>query len=248
MTLLEVEDLCTSYGGTQALHGISFTVGEGEIVALLGSNGAGKTTTLRSISNLQRCTSGRIRFQGRDITRDRAHDIVAAGLGHVPEGRRVFKGLTVEENLNMGGYLSRRDRAVVLQRRDDVFELFPRLLERRQQLAGTMSGGEQQMLAIGRALMAHPALLALDEPSMGLSPANTRIVLRTIAKVRLRGTAVLLVEQNARQALRLADRAYVLENGRIVLEGPARDLAEDPRVQAAYLGGSVSDGMVGEQS
>ncbi len=238
MPLLAVADLRTFYGDTEALKGISFEVDPGEIVALLGSNGAGKTTTLRTLSGLQRPRSGSVRFDGRDITRARAHDVVAMGLGHVPEGRRVFPGLTVEENLNLGGYLSRRDAGLIGRRRDRAYELFPRLHERRQQYAGTLSGGEQQMLAMGRALMSQPKLLCLDEPSMGLAPLLAATILRIVAEIRSRGTAVLMVEQNARQALRLADRAYVLETGSIVLSGRAADLASDPRVQAAYLGGS----------
>ncbi len=241
MALLAVTDLHAFYGDTEALKGISFEVLPGEIVALLGSNGAGKTTTLRTVSGLHRSRSGSIQFDGGNITRSRAHDIVSMGLGHVPEGRRVFPGLTVEENLNLGGYLSRRDTALVGRRRDRAYELFPRLHERRQQLAGTLSGGEQQMLAMGRALMSEPKLLCLDEPSMGLAPLLAATILGIVAEIRSRGTAVLMVEQNARQALRLADRAYVLETGRIVLRGPAPDLAADPRVQAAYLGGSPQE-------
>lgn len=239
--LLEVDGIHTFYRDTEALKGVSFTVRPGEITTLLGSNGAGKTTVLRTISGLERARTGRVVFDGRDITRTRAHEIVALGLGHVPEGRRLFPGLTVEENLGLGGYLSRHDRAALRRRREEVFELFPRLVERRSQPAGTLSGGEQQMVAIGRALMSEPKLLALDEPSMGLSPVLQRTVLRVIARIRQRGTAILMVEQNARQALRLADRAYVLESGRITLHGPAGDLAKDPRVRAAYLGGSPDE-------
>lgn len=239
MALLEVRDLHTFYGSVEALKGISLQVDEGEIVALVGSNGAGKTTTLRTISGLERARSGAVRFAGRDITRAPAHEIVALGLGHVPEGRRVFSGLTVEENLNLGGYLLRRQPSLLKQRRDEVYEIFPRLRERRHQLAGTLSGGEQQMLAIGRALMMQPKLLALDEPSMGLAPLLVKTIFEIIQDIRRRGTAVLLVEQNARQALRIADRGYVLETGRIVLSDDAARLAADPRVRAAYLGGHV---------
>ncbi|MBE3590809.1 MAG: ABC transporter ATP-binding protein [Firmicutes bacterium] len=239
MALLEVRDLHTFYGSVEALKGVSLDVDEGEIVALIGSNGAGKTTTLRTISGLERARAGTVRFAGRDITRAPAHEIVALGLGHVPEGRRIFSGLTVEENLNLGGYLLRRQPALLKERRDEVYAIFPRLAERRHQLAGTLSGGEQQMLAIGRALMLQPKLLALDEPSMGLAPMLVRTIFGIIQEIRRRGTAVLLVEQNARQALRIADRGYVLETGRIVLSDDAAKLAADPRVRAAYLGGHV---------
>jgi branched-chain amino acid transport system ATP-binding protein len=217
-------------------------VRQGEIVALLGSNGAGKTTTLRSISGLERPRSGRVVFDGREVTRARTHDIVAMGLGHVPEGRRVFPNLTVEDNLNLGGYLYRKERERLAERRQEVYRLLPRLAERSRQLAGTLSGGEQQMLAIGRALMTRPKLLALDEPSMGLAPNLVRVIFGILARIRRDGTSILLVEQNARQALRLADRAYVLETGQVTLAGAASKLAKDPRVLAAYLGGSVSEG------
>ena len=248
MALLTVDDLHVSYGDTPAVSGAGFEVGEGEIVALLGSNGAGKTTTLRTISGLQRAKSGSVMFQGRDITRAKANVIVEMGLAHVPEGRRIFGTLTVEENLELGGYLSRRNPKLVQQRKDEVFGLFPRLVERRRQLGGTMSGGEQQMLAIGRALMTQPKLLALDEPSMGLAPIIVRAVGEVISRIRDNGTAVLMVEQNARQALRLSDRAYILETGSIVLSGPARELAADPRVRHAYLGGSAEDTAVNTPS
>jgi branched-chain amino acid transport system ATP-binding protein len=241
MALLTVSGLQAFYGDVPALRGVSLEVGEGEIVALLGSNGAGKTTTLRVLSGLLRPRGGTVKFAGTDITRERAHLIVARGLGHVPEGRRIFPALTVEENLNMGGYLSRHDRAASQRRKQQVFELFPRLAERRRQLGGTLSGGEQQMLAIGRALMNEPRLLALDEPSMGLAPVMVRAVGEVIRRIRAAGTAILMVEQNARQALALADRAYVLETGRVVIEGPAAELARDPRVQHAYLGGSAAE-------
>ena len=241
MAILTVADLHAYYGDMAALRGVSLQVGEGEIVALLGSNGAGKTTTLRSISGLHRPRKGSVRFGGADITRERAHNIVAKGLAHVPEGRRIFPALSVEENLNLGGYLSRRDRGTMARRKQQVFELFPRLAERRRQYGGTLSGGEQQMLAIGRALMNEPRLLALDEPSMGLAPVLVRAVGEVIRRIRARGAAILMVEQNARQALALADRAYVLETGRVVIEGPAGDLARDVRVQHAYLGGSAEE-------
>lgn len=241
MALLTVSDIHTSYGDTAAVRGVSLEVSEGEIVALLGSNGAGKTTTLRTISGLERSRSGSIIFEGTDITKARAHVIVGMGLAQVPEGRRIFAALTVEENLNLGGYLSRRDHATLARRKQEVFDLFPRLVERRAQFGGTLSGGEQQMLAIGRALMLQPRLLALDEPSMGLAPIMVKAVFEVIRRIRASGTAILMVEQNVRQALRLADRAYVLETGRIVLSGPAGELAGDARVQHAYLGGSAEE-------
>lgn len=237
MTLLEVRDLVSRYGRTEAVRGVSFEVRSGEIVALLGSNGAGKTTTLRTITGLHRAGSGRVVFDGAEITRLRAHDIVARGLGHVPEGRRIFAGLSVAENLVLGGYLSRRERNLVDERREAVYALFPRLGERHTQLAGLLSGGEQQMLAIGRALMSRPKLLALDEPTMGLAPMVARQMLDVVRDIRDGGTTVLLVEQSARLALRLADRAYVLVAGEVAIAGPAAELAKNPRVQAAYLGG-----------
>ena len=237
MALLEVRDLHTFYGSIEALRGLSFTVDEGEIVALLGSNGAGKTTTLRSISGLERARSGSVTFLGQEVQRMPAHRIVQLGLGHVPEGRRIFVNLSVEENLMLGGYLLRRTPHEVHARRDEVYARLPRLQERRHQLAGTLSGGEQQMLAIGRALITRPKLLALDEPSMGLAPILVQAIFQIIAEIRKGGTAILLVEQNARQALRLADRGYVLETGSIVLADTAKALAENRRVQAAYLGG-----------
>jgi branched-chain amino acid transport system ATP-binding protein len=238
--LLEIRDLHVGYGNVEVLHGISLDVGEGEIVALLGSNGAGKTTTLRAISGLIRPPAGEIVMAGQPLNALRANQIVALGLGHVPEGRRMFGALTVEENLQLGGYLIRRDGAVLAQRMDHVFQTFPRLGERRSQLAGTLSGGEQQMLAIARALMLRPRIIVLDEPSMGLAPKLVRVIFSMIADICKEGTSILLVEQNARQALRIAHRAYVLESGRIALAGPARDLAQDSRVRAAYLGGSAA--------
>jgi branched-chain amino acid transport system ATP-binding protein len=240
MGLLEIRDLHVSYGNVEVLHGISLDVEEGEIVALLGSNGAGKTTTLRTISGLIRPRSGAILMAGHSLNALRAHQIAALGLGHVPEGRRMFGALTVEENLQLGGYLIRRDSAVLAQRIERVYQTFPRLGERRSQLAGTLSGGEQQMLAIARALMLRPRIVVLDEPSMGLAPKLVRAIFGMIADICHEGTSILLVEQNARQALRIAHRAYVLESGRIALAGTARDLAEDNRVRAAYLGGSAA--------
>lgn len=239
MGLLEVRDLQVSYGNVEVLHGISLDVAEGEIVALLGSNGAGKTTTLRAISGLIRPRAGHITLDGHTLTGMRAHQIVALGLGHAPEGRRMFGSLTVEENLRLGGYLIRGERAVLDQRMAGVYQTFPRLGERRGQLAGTLSGGEQQMLAIARALMLRPRIVVLDEPSMGLAPKLVRVIFGMIADICKDGTSVLLVEQNARQALRIAHRAYVLESGRIALAGPAHELAQDSRVRAAYLGGSA---------
>ena len=240
MGLLEIRELQVAYGNVKVLHGISLDVAEGEIVALLGSNGAGKTTTLRAISGLIRPRAGQIVLDGHPLIGLRAHQIVALGLGHVPEGRRMFGSLSVEENLRLGGYLIRSDGAVLAERMAGVYETFPRLGERRSQLAGTLSGGEQQMLAIARALMLRPRIVVLDEPSMGLAPKLVRVIFGMIADICKEGTAVLLVEQNARQALRIAHRAYVLESGRIALAGPAHQLAQDNRVRAAYLGGSAA--------
>ncbi|TME08175.1 MAG: ABC transporter ATP-binding protein [Chloroflexi bacterium] len=237
MAVLEVRDLHVFYGNIEALKGISLQADAGQIVAILGGNGAGKTTTLRTISGLLRPRSGSITCNGKSLVGLSAHGIVAMGISHVPEGRRIFNVLTVEENLNLGGYLIRSDRAMVQERKSAIYALFPRLLERRMQLAGTLSGGEQQMLAIGRAIMSDPKVLMLDEPSLGLAPILARSVLRTVREIADRGTTVLLVEQNARQALTIAQRAYVIEVGRIVLEGEASELAKDERVQKAYLGG-----------
>jgi branched-chain amino acid transport system ATP-binding protein len=237
VALLEVDDLHVFYGNIEAIRGLSLRVEAGEMVAVLGSNGAGKTTTLRAISGLARPRSGAIRFMGSDIGRTPAHQIVSRGLCQVPEGRRIFSTLTVAENLSLGGYLIRSNSSELRSRRDRVLETFPRLAERAGQMAGTLSGGEQQMLAIGRALMNDPKLLTLDEPSLGLSPMLARTILKIVRSFADRGVAVLVVEQNARQVLKVADRAYVLETGRIVLEGAARELAADERVQRAYLGG-----------
>ena len=232
---LAVEDLAVSYGKRRAVEGVSLTVGRGEIVALLGANGSGKSTTLRTISGLVRPAQGRVLYEGRDITREPADRIVAAGVGHVPEGRDVFVEFTVLENLLVGGHtVPRRDLAARLE---DAFELFPVLRERRRQLAGTLSGGEQQMLAIGRALMSRPRLVLFDEPSLGLAPAAVEATFGVIRGVRAQGTTVLMVEQNAYGALRMADRAYVLETGRVALAGRARDLLDDAHVRRAYLGG-----------
>ena len=237
MALLEVDGIRVFYGNIEAIRGLSIEVGEGEMVAVLGSNGAGKTTTLRAISGLERPRHGTIRFQGNDITKLPAHQIVGRGLCQVPEGRRIFSTLTVAENLTLGGYMIRNNPQELKQRRDTVLETVPRLGERSGQLAGTLSGGEQQMLAIGRALMNKPRLLTLDEPSLGLSPLLARQILKIVRRFADEGVSVLVVEQNARQALSVADRAYVLENGKVALEGTAKELAADERVQRAYLGG-----------
>ena len=237
MPLLEVNDIHVFYGNIEAIRGVSIQVEPGEMVAILGSNGAGKTTTLRTISGLERCRGGSVFFDGMDISRTPAHKIVERGLCQVPEGRRIFSTLTVLENLTLGGYVLRRQHQEVRARRDRVLETFPRLAERSSQLAGTLSGGEQQMLAIGRALMNDPKVLTLDEPSLGLSPLLAKTILKIVRGFADNGVAVLVVEQNARQALSVADRAYVLETGKIVLEGKAKDLAADERVQRAYLGG-----------
>ena len=231
--MLELSDVEVRYGTIQALAGISLKVEEGEIVALLGANGAGKTTTLRTISGLNRPARGTIQLYGQEIERTPPHDIVALGIGHVPEGRRIFAQMSVMENLEMGAYLSRRNFNEDLKR---VFALFPILEERRKQTGGTLSGGEQQMLAIGRALMNRPKLLLLDEPSLGLAPMIVQTIFRIIREIRETGTTILLVEQNAAQALALADRGYVLETGAIVMSDRADVLLRDPRVRAAYLG------------
>jgi branched-chain amino acid transport system ATP-binding protein len=233
MSLLEVQDLVTAYGSIEALHGVSFHVEEREIVALLGANGAGKTTALRTISGLLRPRSGEVRFDGARIDTRHAHEIVRLGLTQVPEGRWIFTLMTVDENLRLGAYAEQRFPREALDR---VFSLFPRLAERRGQVAGTLSGGEQQMLAMARALMTRPRLLLLDEPSMGLAPVLVRAIFQTIAEINREGTTVLLVEQNANAALRLARRAYVLENGRIALEGAAAELSRNEAVRRAYLG------------
>ncbi|HEY1969398.1 MAG TPA: ABC transporter ATP-binding protein [Pseudonocardia sp.] len=235
--LLEVENIQVHYGNIAALKSVSLAVDEGEIVALVGANGAGKTTTLKTISGLRPLSAGRIRFAGEDISRMPGHKRVLAGIGQAPEGRGIFPGMSVYDNLLMGSYTKRgKAREAGLA---EVFELFPRLAERRSQAGGTMSGGEQQMLAIGRALMAGPRVLLLDEPSMGLAPILVAQIFTIISEINKRGTTVLLVEQNAAQALALADRAYVLETGRVVKSAPAKQLLADPEVQAAYLGGDL---------
>jgi branched-chain amino acid transport system ATP-binding protein len=233
--LLEIKDLVLRYGRIDALHGISLTVAEGEIVALIGANGAGKTTTMRAISGLRPVASGSISFNDEDITKLRADLRVRRGICQAPEGRGVFPGMTVLENLDMGAY-TRRDTAGIAADLDRVFGLFPRLAERRRQAGGTLSGGEQQMLAVARALMSRPRLLLLDEPSMGLAPMVIQQIFDIITEINQQGTTILLVEQNAQQALSRAHRAYVLETGRIVREGTGSDLLVDPTVKDAYLG------------
>jgi branched-chain amino acid transport system ATP-binding protein len=233
--ILELTDVHTYYGSIHALKGISIEVREGEIVTLLGSNGAGKSTTLRSINGLNRPRQGAIRFEGRDITTVAAHDIVKRGIAQSPEGRRLFPRMSVTENLEMGAF-QRSDRAGIREDMDRVFELFPRLRERRSQRAGTMSGGEQQMCAIGRALMARPKLLLLDEPSLGLAPIFVERIFEIITTINQQGTSILLVEQNALMALEAADRGYVLETGRIALSDRAEALKTNEQVRKTYLG------------
>ena len=233
--LLELDNITLLYGHIQALHGISLTVGQGEIVALIGANGAGKSTTMRAISGLRPIAQGAIRFEGEDISRLRADLRVVRGVSQSPEGRGIFPGMTVRENLEMGAY-TRRNRAEIDEDMQRVFTLFPRLKEREKQAGGTLSGGEQQMLAVGRALMSRPKLLLLDEPSMGLAPILIQQIFDIIVEINQQGTTVLLVEQNAQQALSRAHRAYVLETGRIVKEGTGQELLHDPAVKDAYLG------------
>ncbi|MGI6081592.1 MAG: ABC transporter ATP-binding protein [Limnochordia bacterium] len=236
--MLKVQEINVYYGGgIHALKDLSIEVNQGEIVTLIGANGAGKSSTLNCISGLVRARSGSICFQDTDIGNLPPHKIVAAGVVQVPEGRRVFANLSVETNLQLGAYLRHRDRAGVARDMKQVYELFPRLQERRNQLAGTLSGGEQQMLAMGRALMSSPTLLLLDEPSMGLAPLLVREIFRIIQEINASGTTVLLVEQNARMALSIADRAYVLETGRVMLSGTAQEVATMDEVKKAYLGG-----------
>lgn len=234
--MLRVEDINVYYGAIHAIKGISLDVPDGEIVALIGSNGAGKSTTLRTISGLMRPKKGRIMYDGEDITGVPAHKIVGKGLCQVPEGRHVFANMTVLENLELGAYL-RTDKDGIAKDMESVFEKFPRLLERKNQIAGTLSGGEQQMLAMARALMSRPKLLLLDEPSMGLAPLLVKEIFNIIKEINASGTTVLLVEQNANMALSIADKAYVLETGRITLSGTAAELASSEEVRKAYLGG-----------
>lgn len=234
MEMLKVTDLTVNYGVIQAVKGISFEVGEGEIVALIGANGAGKTTTLQTITGMIPSRTGTIQFNGTDITKTPAHRIVSMGLAHVPEGRRVFAQLTVLENLKMGAY-TRKDKDGIEKTLEEIYKRFPRLEERKNQPAGTLSGGEQQMLAMGRALMSRPKMIVMDEPSMGLSPLYVTEIFKIIQEINDSGTTVLLVEQNAKKALAIADKAYVLEMGNIVLSGKASDLMNDDSVKKAYL-------------
>ena len=233
--MLQVEDLFVSYGVINAIKGISFSVNKGEIIALIGANGAGKTTILHTITGLVAPQSGKIVFEGNDITKTPAHKIVSMGMAHVPEGRRIFQELTVLENLKLGAYTV-KDKRVIENNIKYVYEHFPRLEERKKQIAGTLSGGEQQMLAMGRALMSNPKIILMDEPSMGLSPILVSEIFRIIKEVSDDGTTVLLVEQNAKKALSVADRAYVLETGNIVLSGDASELMHNEEIKKAYLG------------
>jgi branched-chain amino acid transport system ATP-binding protein len=233
-SMLVLDDVNTYYGNIHALQGVSLTVGRGEIVTLIGANGAGKTTTLKTISGLLHPRRGTVVFEGKDISRTAAHHLVRAGIGHAPEGRRIFARMTVLENLLMGAFT--RDQTSIQPDIERVMDLFPRLRERTHQLGGTLSGGEQQMLAIGRALMSQPRVLLLDEPSLGLSPILVQQVFATIKEINEQGTTVLLVEQNALQALSIAHRAYVLQTGRVVLTGPAAEVKENESVRKAYLG------------
>lgn len=234
--MLVLENVNVYYGAIHALKGISFRVDQGEIVTLIGSNGAGKSTSLKTISGLLRPKQGKVTFNGEDLASIAPQSIVAKGLSQVPEGRRVFANMTVTENLELGAYL-RKDKAGIKQDMDRVFELFPRLLERKSQTAGTLSGGEQQMLAMGRALMSRPQLLLLDEPSMGLAPILVKQIFSIIQEINASGTTILLVEQNAHMALSIAHRAYVLETGKIVLSGDAKEMAASEEIRKAYLGG-----------
>ena len=234
-TLLKVTGLKVAYGGIQAVKGVSFEVLQGELVSLIGANGAGKTTTLKAVTGIQPVAAGEIEFMGKSIKGQGAWDLVKQGLVMVPEGRGVFSRMTITENLQMGAFV-RNDKAQILLDIDKVFAIFPRLKERATQLAGTMSGGEQQMLAMGRALMARPKVLLLDEPSMGLSPIMVDKIFEVVADIHKQGTTILLVEQNASRALGLADRGYVMESGEVTMSGEAKGLLADPRVRAAYLG------------
>ena len=235
MALLEIKDLEVSYGIIKAIKGISFDVNEGEVIALIGANGAGKTTILHTITGLITADRGTVQFEGKEITKVPAHKIVGMGMAHVPEGRRVFANLTVLQNLKMGAY-TRKDKNEIEQTLETVYTRFPRLKERQNQMAGPLSGGEQQMLAMGRALMSHPKIILMDEPSMGLSPIFVNEIFDIIQSVSASGTTVLLVEQNARKALSIADRAYVLETGNVVLKGKADELLHNDAIKKAYLG------------
>ena len=233
--MLEVKDLVVNYGAVEALKGISFHIDDGEIVTLIGANGAGKTTTMHTISGLVRAKSGSIIYNNEDLMKIRPSKLITKGIAHVPEGRHVFPDMTVDENLDMGAYAC-KDKAKIEDIRADVFDKFPRLKERRRQLAGTLSGGEQQMLAVGRALMGQPSIVLMDEPSMGLSPLLVEEVFSIIEEIHKAGITVMLTEQNARMALAIADRAYVLETGKISINGKASDLLQDERIRKAYLG------------
>ena len=233
--MLTIRNLHVSYGAIHAIHGISLTVEDGEIVSLIGANGAGKTTILHTITGLKKASSGTIEYDGHDLLKTRPCDIITLGMAHVPEGRHIFPAMTVAENLEMGAYI-KNNRDEIQEKMKEVFERFPRLRERRKQLAGTLSGGEQQMLAVGRALMSSPKILLMDEPSMGLSPLLVKEIFKIIQEVHRQGITVLLVEQNAKMALSIADRAYVLETGDITIWGDAKELLKDDRVRKAYLG------------
>lgn len=233
--MLDIKNLCVSYGAIDAVKNISMHVDDGEIVSLIGANGAGKTTTLHTITGLVPAKSGSVMFNGHDLLKERNHNIVTYGMAHIPEGRHVFTRMSVQENLEMGAFSIKNDSTMAADL-DMVFDLFPRLKERRRQLAGTLSGGEQQMVAMGRALMSHPNTILMDEPSMGLSPKLVKEIFAIIRKLHAEGITVLLVEQNAKMALSIADRAYVLETGSITMEGDAKDLLHDEKVRKAYLG------------
>ncbi|MCQ2518921.1 MAG: ABC transporter ATP-binding protein [Lachnospiraceae bacterium] len=235
MAMLEVKDLHVHYGVIEAIKGIDFEVNAGEVIALIGANGAGKTTILHTVSGLITPSQGTVTFEGTDITKIPGHKIVSMGMAHVPEGRRVFQQLTVLQNLKMGAY-TRKDKKEIEETLETVYKRFPRLAERKNQIAGTLSGGEQQMLAMGRALMSHPSIILMDEPSMGLSPIFVNEIFDIIKEVSASGTTVLLVEQNAKKALSIADRAYVLETGNIVLDGDAKELMNNDAIKKAYLG------------
>lgn len=235
MAMLEIKELEVNYGVIKAIKGISFSVDEGEVIALIGANGAGKTTILHTITRLINSSAGKIEFEGLDITKIAPHKIVTLGMAHVPEGRRVFANLTVFENLKLGAY-TRTDKEEIEESLQNIYKRFPRLEERKKQLAGTLSGGEQQMLAMGRALMSRPKIILMDEPSMGLSPIFVSEIFNIIKEISESGTTVLLVEQNAKKALSIADRAYVLETGKVVLAGEAQELANNDSVKKAYLG------------
>ena len=235
MAMLSVKDLEVHYGMIKAIKGVSFDVNQGEVIALIGANGAGKTTILHTVSGLLQPSKGSVIFEGQDITKIPAHKIVSLGMAHVPEGRRVFSQLTVLENLKLGAY-TRKDKNEMEETLKMIYKRFPRLEERKNQISGTLSGGEQQMLAMGRALMSHPKIILMDEPSMGLSPIFVEEIFNIIRDISASGTTVLLVEQNAKKALNIADRAYVLETGNIILEGDAKELMNDESVKKAYLG------------